>query len=266
MINNLNRCALGLFVKCPHAEIIESLGIAKIDFAVIDMEHTPLSPRDLYPLVLAAELRKLKLVVRIPQNLETYFKWCKDLKIISIQVPHVETREDVIYAIKHSNFSPQGERGLCRFVRAADFSGLSKDEYITAAKNSNQLILQIESKRAIDNLDQIISEVPFGTSLFIGPYDLSQSLGKPGNIWDPLVIKTMEDIISRCSAKGVGVGTFTDTLEGINFWSKKNIAFLQYASDLNLLIQASSFLMKTVKDATLHPRYQKSKKKNFSLI
>jgi 4-hydroxy-2-oxoheptanedioate aldolase len=261
MLKNLNRCALGIFVKCPHAEMIESLGIANIDFAVIDMEHTPLSPRDLYPLVLAAERRKLSLVVRIPQNLESYFKWCKDLNIVSIQVPHIETREDVIYAIKHNNFSPKGERGLCRFVRAADFSGLSKDEYLEAAKNSNQLILQIEGKRAIENLDEIISEIPFGSSIFIGPYDLSQSLGMPGNIWDPLVIKTMEDIIVRCGEKGIGVGTFTDTVEGINFWSKKKLRFLQYASDLNLLIQAARSLMKEVQDVSLQYEHQISSNK-----
>jgi len=169
---------------------------------------------------------------------------------------HIETREDVIYAIKHNNFSPKGERGLCRFVRAADFSGLSKDEYLEAAKNSNQLILQIEGKRAIENLDEIISEIPLGSSIFIGPYDLSQSLGMPGNIWDPLVIKTMEDIITRCGAKGIGVGTFTDTLEGINFWSKKKLRFLQYASDLNLLIQAARSLMEQVKDVPLQHENQ----------
>jgi hypothetical protein len=78
----------------------------------------------------------------------------------------------------------------------------------------------------------------------------------PGNIWDPLVIKTMEDIITRCGAKGIGVGTFTDTLEGINFWSKKKLRFLQYASDLNLLIQAARSLMEQVKDVPLQHENQ----------
>ena len=64
----MNKCELGPFVKCPHPEMIEAIGIAGFDFAVVDMEHTPLGPRDLYPLVLAAERRKLSLTVRIPQK------------------------------------------------------------------------------------------------------------------------------------------------------------------------------------------------------
>lgn len=236
-------CALGLFVKCPQPEMIEAIGIAGVDFAVIDMEHTPLGPRDLYPLVLAAERRKLRLVVRIPQKVDAYFKWCRDLNIASIQVPHVETREDALYAIKHSYFSPVGERGLCRFVRAADFSALPKDEYLQTANSGNQLILQIEGKKALDNLNAIVDVVPSGASLFIGPYDLSQSLGKPGNIWDPEVVAAMQRIIALCNERGIGVGTFTDTLEGIAFWSGKGLSFLQYASDLNVFIGAAQSLM-----------------------
>ena len=84
-------CELGVFVKCPHPEMIEAIALAGFNFAVIDMEHTPLGPRDLYPLVLAAERRGLSLVVRIPQKLDAYFKWCRDLNIAQIQVPHIET-------------------------------------------------------------------------------------------------------------------------------------------------------------------------------
>ena len=242
-----NTCALGLFVKCPQPEMIEAIGIAGMDFAVIDMEHTPLGPRDLYPLVLAAERRKLHLVVRIPHKVDAYFKWCRDLSIASIQVPQVETREDALFAIKHSFFSPLGERGLCRFVRAADFSAMPKDQYLQTANAGNQLILQIEGKKALDNLQEIVDVVPAGASLFIGPYDLSQSLGKPGNIWDPEVIAAMESIITLCKSRGIGVGTFTDTPEGIEFWSGKGLAFLQYASDLHLFIGAAQSLMQTAR-------------------
>jgi 4-hydroxy-2-oxoheptanedioate aldolase len=243
MIIQKQRCELGIFVKCPHPEMVEAIGIAGLDFAVIDMEHTPLSPRDLYPLVLAAERRNLTLVVRIPQKADAYFKWCRDLNISRIQVPHVETREDALYAIKHTYFSPVGERGLCRFVRAADFSHMPKDAYLAQANAANRLILQIEGKRALDNLPEIVEVVPSGVSLFIGPYDLSQSLGKPGQIWDSEVIASMDQIIELCQSKGIGVGTFTDTIDGIEFWSKRGVSYLEYSSDLNLFLGAASLLL-----------------------
>lgn len=253
MTNPVEKCKLGVFVKCPHPEMIEAIGISGFDFAVIDMEHTPLGPRDLYPLVLAAERRQLSLVVRIPQKIDAYFKWCRDLNITKIQVPHVETQEDALYAIKCSYFSPMGERGLCRFVRAADFSDMPKDDYLLQANATNRLILQIEGKRAIDNAPAIVDVLPPGASIFIGPYDLSQSLGKPGQIWDPEVVAAMESIIALCQAKNVGVGTFTDTLEGVEFWSKKGLTFLEYASDLNLFISAAKSVIDVAKNSTSTP-------------
>ena len=230
--------------------MIEAVGIAGFDFAVIDMEHTPLGPRDLYPLVLAAERRNLSIVVRIPQKLDAYFKWCRDLNVSRVQVPHVETREDALYAIKHSYFSPIGERGLCRFVRAADYSDIAKDDYLAQANSGNRLMLQIEGKRALDNLPDILDVLPGGASLFIGPYDLSQSLGKPGQIWDKEVVSAMEGIVALCQTKGIGVGTFTDTLEGIEFWSKRGLSYLEYASDLNLFIGACRSLLSVAESST----------------
>jgi 4-hydroxy-2-oxoheptanedioate aldolase len=241
---------LGVFVKCPHPEMIEAIGIAGLDFAVVDMEHTPLSPRDVYPLVLAAERRGLSLVVRIPTKEDAYFKWCRDLNVARIQVPHVETVADARHAITHSYFAPVGQRGLCRFVRAADFSGIGKDAYLAAANASNQLILQIEGRRALGNVPDIIDAVPAGTSLFIGPYDLSQSLGKPGQIWDPEVIGAMEKIVAQCQSKNMRVGTFADTPEGVRFWAERGLSYIEYASDLNLFIGAVGHLRAQVEGAT----------------
>lgn len=233
---------IGVFVKCPHPEMIEAIGISGLDFAIVDMEHTPLGPRELYPLVLAAERRNLQLVVRIPFKQDAYFKWCRDLNVASIQVPHVETVADVEYAVKHSYFNPVGERGLCRFVRAADFGNKDRNDYITTANKSNRLILQIEGQRGIDNINDIIAAVPAEVSLFIGPYDLSQSMGRPGDIWHRDVVNAMQTIIAKCNERNIRVGTFTDTVDGVKFWSKYGLSFIQYASDLDLFIKAAADL------------------------
>lgn len=233
---------LGPFVKCPHPEMIEAIGLAGFDFAVVDMEHTPLSPRDLYPLVLAAERRGLELIVRIPMKDECYFKWCRDLGIRHIQVPFVESAEDVVQAIARSYFSPIGTRGLCRFVRAADFSAKPRDEYLQDANDTVQLILQVEGQRGVDNLTEILDATPKGSILFIGPYDLSQSLGKPGQIWDEEVVKVLEKIVVQCAEKNVGVGIFTDTPDGVRFWADRGIELIEYGSDLNVFMVGAAQL------------------------
>ena len=175
---------IGPFVKCPHPEMIEAIGIAGFDFAVVDMEHTPLGPRDLYPLVLAAERRRLKLIVRIPENRPEYIKWCKDLGINVIQVPNVWRTDDAILAVRAARFE-KGDRGLCRFVRAANYSEMRRDIYIETADLRNVCILQIESLRALDHLGAILMVLdPTQAMIFFGPYDLSVSMGKPGAVRD----------------------------------------------------------------------------------
>lgn len=236
-------CEIGLFVKCPHPEMVEAIGLAGFDFAVVDMEHTPLGPRDLYPLVLAAECRGLRLVVRIPDRTEPYFKWCRDLGVARIQVPHVSSAADVRQAVRHTQFAPAGERGLCRFVRAADFSAMPRDAYLQQANAESPLILQLEGTEALANLEAILEALPAGAAIFAGPYDLSQALGRPGRIWDPEVVAAMDGIIEACRIRGIRVGTFTDTPEGMAHWRARGVDFLGYASDLHLLMQAGRALL-----------------------
>jgi 4-hydroxy-2-oxoheptanedioate aldolase len=242
----------GLFIKCPHPEIIECLGYEKADFAVVDMEHTPVTQNTLYPLVLAANLHSLDLIVRIPENKETYFKWCLDLGIKSIQIPHIQTPYDVRMAVKYSNFSPLGDRGLCRFVRAANYSSLSKDEYISKSNEQNSLIFQIEGEAGVNNIDEIINELPANSRLFIGPYDLSQSLGIPGQIWDKKVVEKMSEIIKKCKDNNIKIGTFTDSYEGLKYWTELELDFIEYASDLNVFMSgfksAHSIVINAMKD------------------
>ena len=182
-MSNKSKTELGIFIKSPTIEIIECCGIVGMDFAVIDMEHTPLSPRDLIPLVLASETRELKLIVRLPNLNEEYFKWCLDLGIKHLQVPHIETTMDVDKVINSSFFYPIGQRGLCRAVRAADYSNMNKKDYLDHSNSKVEVIFQIEGIQGFNNLNQILNHDGVN-SIFIGPYDLSQSLGSPGDIWN----------------------------------------------------------------------------------
>jgi 4-hydroxy-2-oxoheptanedioate aldolase len=241
------RAQLGPFVKVARPEMIEAIALAGFDFAVVDMEHVPTGPGDLYPLVLAAERRDLELIVRIPAREEAYFKWCLDLGVRNIQVPFVESAEDVAYCVRNSYFAPLGMRGMCRFVRAAEFSAKPRDVYMAEANEATRLILQVEGRRGVGNLPEILDAAPKGSILFIGPYDLSQSLGKPGQIWDKDVVGESESIVAAATAKGLGVGIFTDTPEGIGFWAERGVDLIEYATDLNIFMMGAAWLREKAK-------------------
>ncbi len=98
-----------------------------------------------------------------------------DIGATGVQVPQVATPEQVRQVLRAARFAPQGQRGVCRFVRAADYSGLPREQYFQQA-NDALVVIQLEGKEAIGNLEAILSVGGFDI-VFIGPYDLSQSLG-----------------------------------------------------------------------------------------
>lgn len=232
-----------VFIKCPHPEMIEAVSYGGFDGCVIDMEHTPLSPRDLYPLILAAERNAIKPIVRVPSHDEHFIKWAIDLGVQYIQVPHISSPSHISFIEKLAYFNPIGERGLCRFVRASNFSNIPADEYIKKANRETKIIYQIEGVEGIKMIRDIIDSISQPSIIFIGPYDLSQSLNRPGDIWHDDVVKLMLSVVEECSKKNIEVGTFTDTKDGIKFWQEKGVSLIEYGSDLNLFIEASKELL-----------------------
>jgi 2-keto-3-deoxy-L-rhamnonate aldolase RhmA len=138
--------------------------------------------------------------------------------------------------------------GHCSFV---DLGDRIKDEYISNSNSQNSLIFQIEGEAGVNNIDDIIQELPSNSRLFIGPYDLSQSVGIAGKIWDTRVVEKMCQIIKKCKDKNVKIGTFTDSYEGLKYWTELEIDFIEYASDLNVFMNgfksAQAVVLETIK-------------------
>ena len=140
-----------------------------------------------------------------------------DVGAAAVQVPQVSSAGEAAAAVREARFYPQGERGVCRFVRAAHYSAMDRTDYFSAA-NQALVIVQLEGQEAIRNLDEIM-EVEGIDIMFIGPYDLSQSLEVPGQTTHPLVVQQMKKIVDKAREKNILVGTFTDSLETLKMWS-----------------------------------------------
>lgn len=236
---------IGPFVRMAKPEVVEILAMAGFDFGVVDLEHgATANMNEVYPLILAAENKGMKLVARIPGVSEMHIKWLLDLNIGGLQIPHIKTRSDAERAVEYARFSPVGERGLCRYVRAAEFSNIPKEEYITTANEKSLIILQIEGKEGAANIREIVA-VPGFDMIYIGPYDLSQSLGLPGQIWHPTVADEMKRIIECCNEAGLATGVFTDTPEGVAYWKKFGVNYINYRIDTELLFD---FAKRSIKE------------------
>jgi len=222
----------GVFSKAGDPAFIEIMGYSGFDFVILDMEHGPNSLDNMQNLIRAAQLTNIIPIVRVKEDNHSLIASVLDIGAAGIQVPHIKCVEDLKEILNMAKFSPLGMRGMCRYVRAADYSSISGTDYFKYA-NESLVIIQIEGKEGINNLDSIIEHGGFDI-LFIGPYDLSQSLGIPGQVEHPLVENTVKDIVRKCSEKNIIVGNFNDTVSIAKKWTSLGIRYISYSVDVGI--------------------------------
>ena len=149
-----NGPVLGPFCKTLDPSFIEILGYSGFDFCILDMEHGPASSSNLADLIRACNVTGILPVVRVPEVSEQAIGKALDLGAGAVQIPQISNAFQAKKAIELARFYPKGQRGVCRFVRAAHYSAMPREEYF---ETSNEILvtLQIEGVEAIQNLEEI---------------------------------------------------------------------------------------------------------------
>jgi len=228
------RALVGPFSKTCDPMMIEAMGAGGMDFVIIDLEHGPNDIVNLGNLIRAAETSGLFPVVRILSN--DQIGRALDLGAAAVQIPHISCAADAVKAAQAARFAPQGHRGVCRYVRAANHSAMDKSVYFKQA-NEISVIAQVEGKAGLENLDEIL-EVPGIDVIFLGVYDLSQSLGFTGQVDRPEVVDALKEVIAKCQAKSIPVGTFVESVDTARKYRDLGVHYLSYQVDIGLLMSA----------------------------
>lgn len=229
--------AFGPFMIGTDPAFVEAAGYAGYDFVLLDMEHGTTTFQTLPHLIRAANVAGVCPVVRVPRGTDIWIDQALDVGAGAVMVPQVDTAEQARAAVSAAKFSPVGTRGTCRFVRSAAFGAIAGSDYFAKAQETC-VIVQAEGKKAIENLDEIL-DVPGIDVIFVGPYDLSSSLGHVGEIEHPEVLSYIKQIIARATAKGVAVGCFADTVASGIRWRDLGVKFVGYSCDTNIFAQAA---------------------------
>lgn len=236
------RGAFGPFMITSDPAFVEAAGYAGFDFVLLDMEHGPGTFENLQNLIRAANVAGICPVVRVPRGTDIWIDQALDVGAGVVMIPQIDTAEQARAAISAAKFSPHGTRGTCRMVRSACYGAYPRAQYFSKAQQT-AVILQAEGKKAVENLDEIL-HTPGIDVLFIGPYDLSSSLGYVGEVDHPEVVACIKDIIAKATAKGVKLGCFADTVEDAKKWRDMGVRFIGYSCDTYL------FYQKTAADVT----------------
>jgi 4-hydroxy-2-oxoheptanedioate aldolase len=232
-------------MKTTDPGFVEIAGFAGFDFVILDREHGPASISEMQNLLRAAQCADILPVVRVPDSREISIDKALDIGAVGIQVPNVETAEQARNIVRAAKYAPEGYRGVCRFVRAAEYSNIERSEYFRQA-NETLIIVQVEGLRGIKNLEGIL-EVEGIDVVFIGPYDLSQSLGVGGQIDHPAVEEKMKDVTLAAGRKAIIVGTFVDTIDNAVKWKKAGIQYLSYSVDVGIFYEACKSIISSVR-------------------
>jgi 4-hydroxy-2-oxoheptanedioate aldolase len=215
---------------------VEATGRAGWDFVILDNEHGPNSPRELYPLLMASSLSGLYPIVRVGKLDALEIQRVLDLGVAGVQIPQIQCRQDAEKVAQYTRFYPKGKRGVCRFVRAADFSLKEKESYFRD-QNEVVTIIHIEGMEGVDNFEDIV-EVEEIDIVFIGPYDLSQSLGVTGQVDHPKVMEEIKNLIRRCKEKKKHIGIFTESTEGARAYRELGVKYISFSADVGIFAGA----------------------------
>ncbi len=195
--------ALGGWIITGSPVVAELLSISGFDWVCIDAEHTAVTMETAQYMMNAIENHGSEPFVRISGNNMEEFKKYLDMGAKGIIVPMIKTFEDVENAVSHAKFPPVGNRSFA--IPRCTRYGLSSAEYFRQANDTIFLGIMIEHVDALPNLDKIFSN-PYIDAVLIGPYDLSGSMGIPGNFSDKGFTDALELIYRKAKEHKIRVG------------------------------------------------------------
>ena len=180
---------IGSWITLAHTSIVETLADAGFDWLCVDMEHSVIDYFQAQQLILAIQSKGLEAFVRVGENNDRIIKRVLDAGADGIIIPNVKSEKEAQKAINSVYYPPLGKRGVG--LARAQKHGFGFEDYRDKKAKKIKLIVQIEHVDAIDNLEKIL-ELDEINGTFIGPYDLSGSMGKPGEYDDNDVKKVLE--------------------------------------------------------------------------
>ncbi len=196
----------GPLITIPAPALVELAAEAGMDFVRIDCEHGPMTLETIENMCRAAEAGGITPMARIPTNREEVVLGYMDRGLAGIFFPHVSNPEDAQEAIRNMKFGPMGNRGASGGGGSVRWTlGIKEPDALAFANRETMCICMAEDREAFDNLERIAS-VEGVDVIFIGPADLAQSMGYPGQRHHPEVLKAIDDAVGRVRKAGKAVG------------------------------------------------------------
>jgi 2-keto-3-deoxy-L-rhamnonate aldolase RhmA len=229
-----NELTIGSWITLAHPAIAEIMSRAGFDWLAVDLEHSSITIREAEELIRVISLANLSPLVRLTSNNPDQIKRVMDSGAHGVIVPMVNTREDAARAVEAVKYPPVGNRGV-GLARAQGY-GVDFQKYYRWQEDEAVVIVQIEHIDAVNNLERILSTEGVD-GYIIGPYDLSGSMGIPGEFDHPEFLMAMENIkrVAHGFVKPGGIHIIEPEPQQLQTRIDEGYCFIAYSLDIRML-------------------------------
>ena len=236
-----DRAAIGSWITLADAAVVELLGLAGYDFALIDMEHASLDYQTVENMIRAAEMIGITPLVRVGQNQENVILRVMESGAHGVVVPHVVDRASAVQAVQAAKYEPLGIRGISAMTRAARWTTVDFGEHVRTSNEQTMVIPMVEDREGIENIEEILSTEGVDV-VMIGPADLARSYGVTSEKNPPIVRDAIEHAAAAARRVGrarLGMPIFHSAFNrGYRELVEMGVRFITYSTDASVLVRA----------------------------
>ena len=223
----------GTFYKVYSPAMAEVIARCGFDFIIIDTEHYFMTHEQMENVVRAGDLYGMCTIIRVQDATEPTLMHALDTGASGVQIPSLYTPEEARAAVSHTKYWPKGDRGWGPGTRAGDYSFTPALKYVEYANDNALVVVHVENTEMLSRVEELCNIEDIDT-LFVGPGDLSQSMGFPGQISNPEVVANVEKVIKVAREHGKSVGTFVANEDTMKRYLDQGARYICWGNDFGL--------------------------------
>lgn len=238
---------LHAMLRLPDPAIAEIIALSGVDYITVDNEHFGFNDETIQNIIRAAGMHGVPCMVRVTNLIPEQISRVMDMGAIGVLAPQVDSYEEAVSVVQAVKFAPEGRRGFCPISRAASYGyGIEPADYAREMNRKTIVGLMIESKAGIEDLDRILT-IDEIDCISVGPSDVSNSYGYPGQIEHPVVKAAIDGARSKILAAGKSLCGLSGTPQKAVKELKEGSRGLLIGSDLQILTAGFETIVQEVK-------------------
>jgi 2-keto-3-deoxy-L-rhamnonate aldolase RhmA len=236
---------LGTWVTIGHTDVSDVLEAVGFDWLVFDTEHAPLGPEAVSRMIQTVDSTSVCPLVRVGAADQYLVKSALDMGAHGVVCPMVSSREEAARVVSFAKYPPAGVRGVAP-RKAAEYGNAFAD-YVRTANEATVVVVQIETAEALENLDEILG-TPGVDVAFVGPTDLTMSLGLIDDRGNPRVVDAMKKVIDACNRHGKTPGVLAATTDEARRDVKLGFRFIGLGSDIRFMMSGAREFLRAARE------------------